>query len=103
MVCGSGSAYCGAVKPAMLYSPNSSDSEFPDLSAETLLMFQDVKVAGSKSPARVVWDKGSTRGLVTHEFAKACGMRSEEIVYRLDVVGNQGKPEKGGKKLSSMV
>ena len=118
LVCGSGNAYCGAVRPwapllrsslltsALLSSSESSSddssdensssaSNFPDLHAETLLMFQDVKIAGSKSQARVCWDKGSSRCLVTHRFAKSCNMRSDKVVYRLDVVGRAGVPEAG--------
>ena len=98
MVCGSGNAYCGAVKPTYVSTSDTSDCsdvDFPDLTAETLLVFQDVQIAGVVSPARLVWDDGSTRGLVTHEYARACGMRSENIVYRLDVVGSKGEPEQG--------
>ena len=58
MVCGSGNAYCGAVKPVtkVLKSQSDSDSSssdgsspnssplFPDLTAETLLLFQEAEL-----------------------------------------------------------
>ena len=84
LVCGSGNAYCGAVRPMMLSSSSFSSSEdsdssscsdaFPDLSAETLLMFQEVKVLGADKTGHLCWDKGSTRCLITHKYAEACGL-----------------------------
>ena len=62
----------------------------PDIYAETLLLFQDVNVQGASEPAYVCWDNGSTRCLVTHDFARRCAMRGHAIVYRLDVVGQKG-------------
>ena len=74
---------------------DSSDLHFPDLNAETLLLFEDVKVIGADTHANLCWDQGSTRSLVTHSFAKACSMRGQNIVYRLDVVGSKGEPMEG--------
>ena len=70
-ICGSGNAYCGSVKPTYVSTSDTSDCsdvDFPDLTAETLLVFQDVQIAGVNSPARLVWDDGSTRGLVTQSM-----------------------------------
>ena len=72
-----------------------SFGEFPDLNAETLLMFQDVKVLGADKTAHLCWDDGSTRCLITHKFALASGLQKQEIVFRLNVVGSQGDPQKG--------
>ena len=124
MVCGSGNAYCGAVRSAVFSSSSSSSSEessvsdsssdssstsskasseeqgslfppFPDLNAETLLMFQDVKVSEAESPAYTCWDKGSTRCLITHTFAQASRLQRQKIVFKLDVVGSLGEAQDG--------
>lgn len=98
MVHGSGNIYCGAVKPSYLSSSmalSSNNSQFPDLGAETLLLFQEIDVVGVMRPGLACWDNGSSRVLVTHAYAKACNMRSEKIVYRLDAVGNKGTPVEG--------
>ena len=62
----------------------------PDIHAETLLLFQDVQVLGAPHPANLCWDNGSSRCIVTHDYARKCAMRSQNIVYRLDVVGQKG-------------
>ena len=114
LVCGSGNAYCGAVRPFLsrsfisspsLDSSSSSDEslsvcqtpdpDFPDLTAETLLLFQEVIISGSNYSAMLCWDDGSTRCLVTHSFAKSCGMRSQKVAFRLSVVGQHGEAEEG--------
>ena len=109
LVHGSGNAYCGAVRPTTTKnfgseSSNSSSSDsdsssspgkFPDLTAQTLLLFQPVRISNSSKNAMVCWDKGSTRCLVTHSFARACGMRSQPVVFRLSVVGEKGEVEEG--------
>ena len=111
MVCGSGNAYCGAVRPSdakypdsQLTSDSSSSSDessdvsclgFPDLTAEALLLFQEVEIFRSQIPALLCWDKGSTRCLVTHSFAESCGLKSQKVVFRLSVVGQSGVPEEG--------
>ena len=98
-VCGSGSAYCGAVQCPKLVSVNSanlisyeeslSSPQIPDLNAETLLLFQEVSVFSSAN-ANVCWDNGSTRCLVTHKYARENNLRGQSIVFRLDVVGGKG-------------
>ena len=107
LVCGSNNAYCGAAKPILLSSSScssssgsSSDSDsdsvtFPNLNAETLLMFEDIVVRGAGKPARVCWDKGSIRCLVTHQFTQAWGLQKQDVVYRLDGVGKQGEAQDG--------
>ena len=106
MVCGSGNAYCGAVRPVITRSletdsssdsssssDESSDPEFPDLTAETLLLFQEVKISRSLTPALLCWDKGNTRCLVTHRFARSSCMKSQKVVFRLSAVGQNGEAE----------
>ena len=121
LVCGSGNAYCGSIRSysvdpddsdsscsstssvvssasSSTSSDNSRDSSvevFPDIHAETLLLFQDVQVQGASNPANLCWDMGSSRCLVTHEYAQECAMRGHSIVYRLDVVGQQGEAAEG--------
>ena len=56
------------------------DKIFPDIHAETLLLFQDVPVTGGSRPANVCWDDGSNRCIVTHAFAEMCAMRKPNIV-----------------------
>ena len=74
------------------YQTQSSQSEvLPDIFAETLLLFHDVPVPGAPRPANIYWDGGSNRCLVTHDFARDCSMRKENIVFRLDVIGQQGE------------
>ena len=63
--------------------------------AETLLLFQEVAVNQKNIKAVVCWDKGSTRCLITHRFAKLHGLRSQEIVFRLSVVGQSGEAQSG--------
>ena len=109
-VCGSGNAYCGSVRYTALSSSNSSSEnsssssvssdsdqfldDQPDLTAETLLLFQEVNIKDA-DPAFTCWDVGSTRCLVTHSYAAAHTLRSKNIIYRLDVVGSKGEPEDG--------
>ena len=71
---------------------SSSSEDFPDISdidAETLLLFQEVPIAGAPRLSFTCWDNGSNRCLVTHKFASACNMRKQDVVLKLDVVGQQ--------------
>ena len=94
-ICGSGSAYTGALRnPALSSSPatcpgsssgteslvGSSPPTFPDLNAETLLLFEVVRVEAAEVPPNICWDDGSTRCLVTHKYAKENGFKSQEVV-----------------------
>ena len=72
----------------------SDDENFPEVDAVTLLLLQDLNVLGSVS-ARSCWDNGSNRVLVTHDYAQENKLRSQDIAFRLDVVGNQGDPQDG--------
>ena len=120
MVCGSGNAYCGAVRSRLIRgsrcnsdssdssssscsvnsiksdtssSGSSSSSEdfsgIPDIDAETLLLFQEVPIVGAPRLSYTCWDNGSNRCLVTHRFASACNMRKQDVVLKLDVVGQK--------------
>ena len=101
LVCGSGNAYCGSASVSLSSlssghaSMDSEDEDFPDLTAETLLLFEDVKVHGSSKSAFTCWDKGSTRCLITHKFARSCGLPKQEIIFKLDVVGSEGEAKNG--------
>ena len=73
-----------------------SDSTFPDIHAETVLLFQDVKVLGAGEEARTCWDNGSTRALITHQYAQVNNFMSQPITFRLDVVASgKGVPHEG--------
>ena len=102
-VCGSGSVYCGVAKAFVykgLNTVNSSSSQGPpadsssngcllDIDAVTLLPLQDVNVLDG-SPARVCWDNGSNRALITHQYALDNKLRSQKIAFRLAIVGSKG-------------
>ena len=72
----------------------SLDDSYPDVDAVTLLLFQDLNVLES-DPARSCWDNGSTRVLVSHSYAVKNKLRSQQISFRLDVVGGKGEPQDG--------
>ena len=83
-VCGSASAYCGALKYTFLSSSSSDSSSeddvsnkitIPDLNAETLLLFKNVNVIGGHESVFLCWDQGSTRCLVTHSRAATTCLR----------------------------
>ena len=104
LVCGSGVAYCGNLKVSLNSSSSStvsssdsptssSDSDFPNLDAETLLSFQDVKIAGVDGDQLTCYDNGSNRSLIRNDFAKESNLRSQKIKYRLKAVGANEKIE----------
>ena len=101
LVCGSNNPYCGSVSislssvSASLVSSFSEEESFPDLTAETLLLFEDIKIDGASGTAFTCWDKGSTRCLITHDYARAHGLQSQEVFFKLDVVGTEGNTQKG--------
>ena len=90
-----GSAYCGALRNPfqsvstsdssdLSSSDSSSDDDlsssppFPDLHAETLLLFQEIEINGAEHPAYSCWDNGSTRCLVTHSYCKSVSLQNEK-------------------------
>lgn len=108
MLCGSGVAYCGNLRmtassgdssssvssPSISSSADSdSDECFPDLDAETLLSFQDIKLLGVEEDQRSCFDGGSNRCLIRNEFAKEQNFRSQKIKYRLKAMGTKEKVE----------
>ena len=96
MVCGSGVVYCAS---ANLMQSNASINiaAIPDLTAETMMLLQDVKVKTGNldSSARVLWDKGSNRVLIRHSFAKRHKLRAHKVDFKISVVGSVEKYEKG--------
>ena len=110
MLCGSGVAYCGNLKMMATSSDSTSSSEtsssdsssspdsdsekcFPDLDAETLLSFQDIKLLGVEDEQRSCMDGGSNRCLIRNDFAKEQNFRSQKIKYRLKAMGTPEKVE----------
>ena len=102
-VCGSGNVYCAAARfsKSVNKSGSSSDSgtlsSSPDMSAETLMLVEDVKVrTGNKEcSSRTLWDGGSNRVLINNEFAKEQKLRSQTVKYKLSVAGGQETVEEG--------
>ena len=120
LVCGSGVAYCGHVnilvssdsssrsssssssssssdaEESLTSSHDSSESEdssFPDLEAETLLIYQDMKIDGVQGEHSTCFDDGSNRCLIRNDFAKENKLRSQKVKYRLNAVGSEEKVE----------
>ena len=99
LVCGSGVAYCGNLKVSassseMSSDTSSSDSEsFPDIDAETLLSFQEIKLVGVQGDQFSCFDGGSNRCLIRHDFARENNLRSQRIKYKLKAVGAQERVE----------
>ena len=102
MVCGSGSVYCASVKFSKKVQHCSSSSESlnlsaADLEAETLMLLEDVRIKSDDnlSEGRTLWDGGSNRILINNDFARENKLKSQEISYRLSVIGGKGSIEKG--------
>ena len=95
LVCGSGVAYCGNVKISSPVFSDSSGEEatFPDLDAETLLCYQEIKVPGAEEKQNSCFDNGSNRCLVTNEFARDQQLDSQMIRMRLNTPGCAEKIE----------
>ena len=75
-----------------LISDVSGENCFPDVNAETVLLFQDINVYGAED-ARTCWDNGS---LINHDYAKRNNFYSQPITFRLDVAANgKGIPQEG--------
>ena len=71
----------------------SAENGFPDINAETVLLYQDINVYGAED-ARTCWDNGSTRALITHDYAKRNNFSSQPITFRLDVAASgKGMPQ----------
>ena len=96
MVCGSNVVYCASAKLADSNFP-SKLAAIPDLTAETMMLLQDVNVRSGniQSSARTLWDKGSNRVLIRHSLAKRLKLRSHKVDFRLSAVGADERYEKG--------
>ena len=75
---GSGVAYCARTEVV-------GQEDKIDTTEGTLMLCQDIPVG--KELARVQWDNGSSRVMITHSFAKKAGLGSRPIKYWLQVVG----------------
>ena len=101
MVCGSGSVYCASAKFSNVLEETSTKQAISplDLQAETLMLLEDVRIKSgtklSKSEARILWDGGSNRVLIDHNFAKEQKLRKQQISYKLSVVGGKENIKKG--------
>ena len=95
LVCGSGVAYCGNVKISSPVFSDSSGEEatFPDLDAETLLCYQEIKVPGAEEKQNSCFDNGRNRCLVANEFARDQQLDSQMIRMRLNTPGCAEKIE----------
>ena len=94
-----GSGPCTAKHSRMLHGAESSycaGLEFAtpaERKAPTLQLLQDVPV--EHLVARVHWDPGSTRVMVTHAFAARAKLRSKPVAYSLQVVGQPWRQVQG--------
>ena len=107
LVCSSGVAYCGNVNISISSDSSSSsissvsssassdseDSNFPDLEAETLLIFQDMHIDGVQGEHSSCFDNGSNRCLIRNDFAQENKLKSQKIKYRLNAVGSREQVE----------
>ena len=111
MVCGSGNAYCASVKfykssvwhkrgnnfvsPAI--SDSSEDSDTLGIDDETGMLLEDIQLKSGNHyfEGRNLWDDGSTRVLIRNEFARKHKLRSQEVSYKINVVGGSDIVEKG--------
>ena len=76
MLHASGVAYCLATGTKSLGDPTS-----------TIQFLQDIFVEATE--ARIHWDTGCSKVMVTHEFATKAGFRSRPAKFKLQVVGHQ--------------
>ena len=83
MVCGSGNAYYATANfskstPMQSTMSDSSDSDTPDIHAETMMLLEDVKVKNGSvvTNGRTLWDGGSSCVLVRNAYAKKMKFRT---------------------------
>ena len=110
VLCGSGNAYCYAVKS--FKSKGMSKSTLPnvevdkdieaacadfgvDENVETVLYFQDIEVEGPgrSAKARTFWDRGSNRVLVRQEFGERLGLMKKRCIFSIETVGAEEELE----------
>ena len=125
LLCGSGNAYCFAVKGMRVEgnnaaesglgrddqhhgqvggaSVNGADFSHVDESADTVFYLQDIPVEGHDQKARTFWDEGSSRVLIREAFAEALGLAKKRIRYSIEVVGKEVEHMDGNIYLLSLV
>ena len=111
LLCGSGNAYCFAVKGMKVDSSYDADlglggvdqhhsqvggvavreADFNHVneSVDTVFFLQDIPVEGHERKARTFWDDGSSRVLIREEFAEGLGLTKKKIRYSIEVVGKE--------------
>ena len=87
----SGNVYCAALNAATshLLGPATDLFSCVKESEETIFFLQDIPIRKSRVLARVMWDKGSNRVLVSEAYAKKCNLVSKEVTYLIEVVGKE--------------
>ena len=89
--------YCTFAKTEVINAESPATSSFDknevDIHEGTLMLLQDLNVIGQK--ARVQFDTGSSRVLVTYEFAKRAGLKPIPVEYRMQVVNKKWETIKG--------
>ena len=100
MVCGSGHAYTASAKvhrSGQLACGTEQVVTAEDLDADVMMLLEDVDISlGDKSAvARVFWDDGSNRILITNSFAKKHKLRSQPVSFKLDGICGSDQVEKG--------
>ena len=89
LVHGSSNVYCAAL------NAHNNSKTFAGINEqeETIFFIQDIPVKGSRFKARTMWDKGCNRVLIREAFAKKCNLVSKEVIYRMEVVGDEEAKE----------
>ena len=82
LVCNSGVAYCLSTL---------TESSRIDVYQPTLHYLQDVSVNDDDQSARLLWDNGSNRVLISHEFAAERNLRNRMTSITMKVVGGSYK------------
>ena len=123
LLCGSGNAYCFAIKSTRVEDNNAAESglgrdehgqvgdvsvngaDFGQVneSADTVFYLQDIPVEGYEQKARTFWDEGSSRVLIREAFAEALGFPKKRIRYSIEVVGKEVEYMDGNIYLLSLV
>ena len=125
LLCGSGNAYCFAMKGLKMDNKKAtdlgldndqqhhgqaggvsvSDTDFDHVneSADTVFYLQDIPVEGHDQKARTFWDEGSSRVLIREEFAEGLGLAKKGIRYSIEVVGKEVEYMTGHIYLLSLV
>ena len=86
MLHGNTNVYCAALNASGL---TGSKFSCVDESQETVFFLQDIPVRKTKTAARVMWDRGSNRVLITDSYARRNNLVSRDVVYTIEAVSRE--------------